>query len=93
MGDFNIDLFKINSCLQFKNLMSSFNFIPLIYLPTRVTFSLSSLIDNIFTNNLNSHKSAVLCTDISDHFPIFTSLQIDNFSKLSTVSVLSRNII
>ena len=51
----------------------SFSFKPLINMPTRITESNSTLIDNIFTNNFNdAHSSGVFYTDISDHFPVFS---------------------
>ena len=48
--------------------------IPLITKPTRVTSTSASLIDNIFSNILPPPNSGILVTDISDHFPIFTTL-------------------
>ena len=51
--------------------MSSQGFFPLITHPTRPMSN--TLINNIFTNVLNSSlNSGVFITDISDHFPIFT---------------------
>ena len=75
IGDFNINLFQndINTISsQFTNSLYCLNLIPLITSPTRVTDHSSTLIDNIFTNNLIEHTSAVLKYDISDHFPICT---------------------
>ena len=75
MGDFNINLLNNdvnNISANFSNLMSSMNLIPLINSPTRITDHSSTLIDNIFTNNIQKHTSVVLCNDISDHFPICT---------------------
>ncbi len=40
--------------------------------PTRITSQGATLIDNIFTNNMESNAvSGVLITDISDHLPVF----------------------
>ena len=75
MGDFNIDLLKKdvhNISEHFSNMLHSFNFFPLINSPTRVTETSSTLIDNIFTNYLSEHTSGVICSDLSDHYPIFT---------------------
>ena len=44
---------------------------PLITRPTRITRDTKTLIDNIFTTDLNSHKqSGIIINDISDHLPI-----------------------
>ena len=53
---------------------------PLISKPTRITSSTATLIENIFTNNLEqSMSSGILYTDLSDHLPIFqvTHLKLD----------------
>ena len=53
---------------------------PLISKPTRITSSTATLIDNIFTNNLEHRMSSgILYTDLSDHLPIFqvTRLNLD----------------
>ena len=45
---------------------------PLISKPTRITSSTATLIDNIFTNNLELNmNSGILYTDLSDHLPVF----------------------
>ena len=64
-GEFNIDLIKYK---------------PLINKPTRITAYSSTLIDNIFTNELDlKHRSGVVIADISDHLPIIiNSLSIKN---------------
>ena len=46
---------------------------PLIMRPTRITSNTATLIDNIFTNNLNHVMfNGLLFTDISDHLPVFS---------------------
>ena len=53
---------------------------PLISKPTRITSSTATLIDKIFTNNLeHSMNSGILYTDLSNHLPIFqvTHLKLD----------------
>ena len=76
MGDFNINLLNSDthtSTSEFIETLYSFEFMPLITKPTRVTDSSATIIDNIFTNYFpkRSGKSGILRTDISDHFPIF----------------------
>ena len=74
-GDFNIDLLKHESQNSYKNvldIMYSFGLYPLIDKPTRVTDSSTTLIDNIFTNELRHNLTCcILFNDISDRLPIF----------------------
>ena len=74
IGDFNIDMLKQDTDQEIRLFLSqqvSSAMLPLITIPTRVTPSSSTLIDNCFSNNfLTSHSSYVLVTDISDHFPV-----------------------
>ena len=58
--------------------MISKNYIPQITLPTRVTQSSATLIDNIFTktNHSNPVKSGIITTVISDHYPTFTIIPL-----------------
>ena len=77
MGDFNIDLLKSESCdfsNRFSEQFSTSSFFPLITRPTRITEHTATLIDNIFTNDLEQieySKNGLIFTDISDHLPIF----------------------
>ena len=51
----------------------SFGFRPKITLPTRITDTSNTLIDNIPTNVYDdNHESGILIYKISDHQPIFT---------------------
>lgn len=88
-GDFNIDLLKLGErgiVDDFINTFSSYGLYPTISKATRVTQYSTSLIDNIFTNDIcHSIKSGILISDISDHFPIFV-----NSSNNYTIS---RNVI
>ena len=74
-GDFNINFldFETNKKVQsFVNLMFEFSMIPTINKPTRVTKHTATAIDNIITNCIinSDFKSAIVKTDLSDHFPI-----------------------
>ena len=54
-GDFNCNLLKIdtdNFTRYFFNLLCSYGFLPHILQPTRVTEHTATVIDNIFSNNL-----------------------------------------
>ena len=57
---------------KFLNLMYSYAFHPCINIPTRLTATSATLIDNIFTNVLSKSNSGILYHDVSDHLPIFT---------------------
>jgi hypothetical protein len=74
-GDYNIDLLKINTKSNYKDLFDnvvSFGFYPKLTLPTRLTDTSSTLIDNIYTNKINANVSAgILINQISDHQVIF----------------------
>ena len=80
-GDFNIDLLKLESnkqYQQFYDLICSYGFAPKIFQPTRVTDNSATLIDNIFTNNLeNDMISGNIITDFSDHYSQFLTVSRD----------------
>ena len=86
MGDFNINILNADSHTptnEFIDLMYSNGLYPLISKPTRITSHTDTLIDNIFTNDLDHSKfSGLLWSDISDHLPIF---QITIFSLSPSV--------
>ena len=77
LGDYNINLLNSGSHSQtdeFLDIMFSHSLLPTITKPTRITRSSATLIDNIFCNSLLSTENVycgILCTDISDHLPIF----------------------
>ena len=70
-GDYNIDLLQIENSTKvnlFYQNMSLSGFFPKITLPTRLSETTCTLIDNIITNNIdNNHLSGVLTRKISDH--------------------------
>ena len=91
-GDFNIDLLSVTSNRHvteyFDNVISS-GFFPKITLPTRIQENSNTLIDQIWSNNLEESKkskSGILINDISDHKMIFTFIEniefIEKFDKL-----------
>ena len=68
-GDYNIDLLKYE-CHQnskdFVNQLFSYGFYPLIKSPTRVTGTTSTLIDNIYTNEIGiKMENGIMVNDIS----------------------------
>jgi len=80
--DFNIDLLKVNEItkhLNFYNLFCSYGFVPLIIHPSRVVENQQpSLIDNIFSNNINDEiYSGNIYLSLSEHFSQFASIARD----------------
>ena len=74
LGDFNRDLLQLKTnktiCMYAENLLAS-SMKCLIDKPTRIADTSKTLIDHIYTNNLNSSLISGICiNDISDHFPI-----------------------
>jgi hypothetical protein len=88
-GDFNLDLLKSDTHSptgEFLNNLVSFSFLPVINLPTRVTDYSATLIDNFFVNCSNLKlSSAVVYSDISDHYPILIDIGL-KINKLKTVA-------
>ena len=87
LGDFNINLLNFNDVDSVKNfvdtLESSF-LLPSISLPTRVTATSSTLIDNIFFS-LSKYKvsSRNLLIGISDHLPQYLIFEQNTYACTS----------
>ena len=78
-GDYNIDLLKVktnkNYCEYFDEVISQ-GLIPKITLPTRISEQSSTLIDNIYTSNIDERESSgILLNQISDHQMVFTIIE------------------
>ena len=55
-----------------QNILLTMHLYPLINKPTHMKHGCHTIIDNIFTNVLNTDlSSGVIIDDTSDHFPIF----------------------
>ncbi len=99
-GDFNMNLLHVDhnpvvsSFIDSKYINTLF---PTIHWPTRITPSTATLIDNIFCNSPSVLHSSIILSDISDHFPIFTVLDVKLVtpdkagSALPQTSKLGRN--
>ena len=75
LDDFNIDLLKPHLALESPFSILGLN--QLITQPTRVTCSTNTLIDHIYTNNLNLvHSIFVPNIAISDHFLVLCTSSI-----------------
>ena len=85
-GDFNINLLSINEREKIQDYLDIFlsnSLYPKITLPTRFSRKAGSLIDQIYcklADNTVKSVSGILHTDLSDHLPYFTSLDILNKS-------------
>ena len=82
-GDFNLNLLQYNSdtVQDFINLMYSFSLYPLTTLPTRVTTTSSTLIDHIWSTQIETNiANYVIKTDITDHFPVMSVFKCDKQS-------------
>ena len=85
--DFNINFldFEASKNVQnFLNLMFCCNMIPLINRPTWVTRRTANAIDHIITNSVtgyNDFKSAVIKSDLSDHFPIVFTIKTNETTQ------------
>ena len=86
-GDLNINVLDYESNKKVKHFLSSmfqYNMIPTINRPTRVTRNTATAIDHIITNTVISgiqHRSGIIKTDISNHFPIVFALNTCEKSK------------
>ena len=81
IGDFNYDTFKTSiyqfnsiDSENFTNILAGFNMFQLIHKPTRIKPPSATPLDNIYTNiniTIDSCKSGILTSNISDHFFVF----------------------
>ena len=96
-GDININLSKLKAdsdVSDFFDLITNSFLLPLISLPTRITSSTESLIDNIFTNVINTEAiTGNIQVCISDNLPSFIIIPINISHHLPTKHNLStRNV-
>ena len=81
LGDINIDLLDDSKSNTYLNNYFAKNVIPCITIPTRITARSATIIDHIFVKippKLIQIKcsSGNLITDLSDHLPNFTFLDL-----------------
>ena len=98
MGDFNLNLLHYNensNCHEFLDLMLSHSFVPLTKKPTRVTDSTSTLIDNIFVNNLTNITTGItfqiflITTQFMHYYQKLESIHMKNFALASEISPIA----
>ena len=56
-------------------MLYSHNLLPVITKPTRITNHTGTLIDHIYTNSVNRLISGVIPVEVSDHLPIFCTVE------------------
>ena len=90
-GDFNINVldFETNKNVQgFLNVMFGYDIIRLTNKPLRITRHTTNAIDHIITNSVTGHndfKSAIIKTDLSDHFPIVFAIKTNETTQRPVV--------
>ena len=87
LGDYNINLLNIDKHTdtnEFLDMMYTHSLFPNITKRTRIYGKSSTLIDNIFSNDLlgtTQTLSGILETDISDHYPVFHIVDMSLYPK------------
>ena len=85
LGDLNYNLINIDKHAptnEYYNMLTAASFKPLITKPTRITDRNETLIDHIWTNNLQNtimNKSYIILTDITDHLPCINVVKHPDF--------------
>ena len=86
LGYFNMDLLSLqnNKNLLFLQNCMSYGYLPIVRIPTRVTPTSATLIDNIFVSHQNNVRKfvEVLSFQTSDHFATFTDVVMGKRTKL-----------
>ena len=84
MGDLNINIIHQNTnTSDFINVLASHFLLPVFSAPTRKGLTNSSCIDNICTNHPFHHSTRkIVLDDISDHLPLFLSLNLSSAIEL-----------
>ena len=71
LGDFNINLYnsKLRVKIFFENSLCN-ALLPIITRPSRITENITSLTDNILTNDPTNTQCYIMPSTISDHFRV-----------------------
>ena len=95
MGDFNQDLIKYDNDVDCQNLIDnaqSHGFSQIVSRPTRITENSATLIDHVFSNNIESALSCnILTLDLSDHLAIHTKILLNSNTNLSQKTSKEKN--
>ena len=90
-----INFDKNKKVSSFVNLIFRFRMIPTINKPTRVTMHTATASDHVFTNSIMDNieiKTAIVKTDILDHFPIIFPTKNKINAEITEQYILKRNI-
>ena len=92
MGDFNIDLLKYNHNTDSASFLDSNFLLPYISTPSRVTTHSRTLIDNIFSNNIEDGLiSGNIISTTSDHYAQFLLLKNMKIKQKETTDIYSHD--
>lgn len=80
-GDTNLDVLKFSDnrfIAEYLDTLFSFGFLQVITKPTRIHNESATIIDHVITNDSRqSFETVIVCSNISDHFPILHFLNHD----------------
>ena len=91
LGNLNIDILHTNrtsTASNYLNMIESYGLLPLITKPTRVSVTISAILDHRLTNDV--HHCILprsIQYDLSDHYPIFCTVfdpSFENCEKFGT---------
>ena len=100
LGDINLNLLNSHDSAvkDYKNVLNSVGFSPLINKPTRIFRDegsdevSSSCLDHILSNDYDNFSEAgILISDVSDHLPIFGNIHISNPKQNLREPILKRS--
>ena len=92
VGDFNIDLLKLNSNNKFQEFydtLSVLDLLPSITLPSRLSKRHATLMDNIYCKSPNPKSimdSGILATQISDHMAVFAAFDFNTSTDHKSIT-------
>ena len=94
VGDFNINILNRTPFNQtFVNTLLSHSLFPLCTKPTRVRDGSATLLDHVWSNNVERVISnQIILDETSDHFPVFTSFHCNEQSVESSRTVIKKRI-
>ena len=79
-GDANIDLIKYDTDIFSQRLidtLANYGFVQTVSKPTRITDRSATLIDHVYTNNIeNTVSSNIITLDLSDHLATITTIKL-----------------
>ena len=93
-GDFNLNIPDVagNKFISdYVDNIFAFGLLQLITRPTRVSENTATLLDHILTNStLQQHETFILCSRLSDHFPLIHQLDFSTPKQINP-TIESRN--